>query len=133
MEQVSVDEAYLDFSATSQGASVDESLGLALPLAREIKAKIRAHRQLTASIGIASNKLLAKLAADHQKPDGLTLITEAEKVEFLRPLPVRALHGVGHVTAEQLNKAGLMTVEDLQKHPGDLRELIGSFGPTLKQ
>src|SRR5205814_10653557 len=97
VEQVSVDEAYLDFSAFCQGASADESLKMALPRAREIKERIRSQRQLTASIGLASNKLLAKLASDHQKPDGLTLIEEANKVQFLRPLPVRALHGVGTV------------------------------------
>jgi DNA polymerase IV len=133
IEQMSVDEAYLDLSPFCQGETADDSLRLALPMARQIKAEILEQRNLTASIGIAANKLLAKLAADHHKPNGLTLITEAEKVQFLRRLPVRALHGVGHVTTEQLNKAGLMTVGDLQDHPGDLRELIGSFGPTLKQ
>jgi DNA polymerase-4 len=133
IEQMSVDEAYLDLSPFSQAATADDSLRLALPVAEQIKQTIRAERGLTASIGIASNKLLAKLAADHRKPDGLTLITEAEKVQFLRPFPVRALHGVGQVTAEQLNRAGIATVGDLQDHTSDLRELIGSFGPTLKQ
>ena len=133
IEQMSVDEAYLDLTNFCQGKSADESLRLALPVAREIKEKILAERQLTASIGIASNKLLAKLAADHQKPNGLTLIEERDKVEFLRPLPVRALHGVGKVTAEQLNHAGISTIGDLQRHSGDLRALIGSFGPVLKR
>ena len=64
-------------------------------------------RQLTASIGIAANKLLSKFASDHHKPDGLTVIEEANKVQFLRPLPVRVLHGVGRVTEEQLPQAGL--------------------------
>jgi DNA polymerase-4 len=133
IEQMSVDEAYLDLSRFCQGDSADDSLRLALPVARQIKEKIRAERQLTASIGIAANKLLAKLAADHQKPDGLTLIEEQHKVEFLRPLPIRAIHGVGKVTAEQLNHAGISTIGDLQRHPGDLRALVGSFGPTLKR
>ncbi|HYV26656.1 MAG TPA: DNA polymerase IV, partial [Candidatus Eisenbacteria bacterium] len=133
IEQMSVDEAYLDFSPFCQGITADESLQLALPVAREIKQKIRDQRGLTASIGIASNKLLAKLAADQQKPNGLTLIEETRRIEFLRPLPVRALHGVGKVTAEQLNQAGIFTIGDLQRHPGDLRALIGSFGPTLKR
>jgi DNA polymerase-4 len=133
IEQMSVDEAYLDFSPFCQGTTADESLRRALPVAREIKEKIRDQRRLAASIGIASNKLLAKLAADQQKPDGLTLIEETMKIEFLRPLPVRALHGVGKVTAEQLNQAGIFTVGDLQSHPSDLRALIGSFGPTLKR
>ena len=133
IEQMSVDEAYLDLSSFFQGSDADESLRLALPVAREIKQQIRAERGLTASIGIASNKLLAKLASDREKPDGLTVIEEANKVQFLRPLPVRELHGVGKVTAEQLHRAGLKTVGDLQDYPGDLRALVGSFGPTLKR
>src|SRR6266436_232355 len=86
VEQVSVDEAYLDLSVLCQGNTADESLQLGLPMARKIKESIQAERRLTASIGIASNKLLAKLASDQQKPDGLTLIRESEKVQFLRPL-----------------------------------------------
>lgn len=133
IEQVSVDEAYLDFSDFCQAASADESLELALPLAREIKERIRAQRQLTASIGIGANKLLAKLASDHQKPDGLTLISEVGKVEFLRPLPVRVLHGVGRVTEAQLYQSGIRTVGELQDYRGDLRAIVGSFAATLKQ
>jgi DNA polymerase-4 len=133
IEQMSVDEAYLDLSPFCQGKSADESLRLALPVARDIKQKIREQRRLTASIGIGSNKLLAKLAADHQKPDGRTVIEEANKIQFLRPLPVRVLHGVGKVTAEQLNQVGIFTIGDLQNHSGDLRAVVGSFGPTLKR
>lgn len=102
IEQVSIDEAYLDLSAACQGDDVDDSLQRALPLARGLKQDIREQRRLTASIGIATNKLLAKLASDFQKPDGLTLIAERKKVQFLRPLPVRALHGVGKVTEQVL-------------------------------
>jgi DNA polymerase-4 len=132
IEQVSVDEAYLDFSAVCQGPGPDESLRAALPLARAIKEQIRAARQLTASIGLGANKLLAKLASDHQKPDGLTLVEEANKVQFLRPLPVRVLHGVGHVTEGQLNRIGIGTVGELQDYTGDLRPIVGSFASTLK-
>ncbi len=133
IEQVSVDEAYLDVSRLCSGESADAALASAMPLAREMKQTIHTQRQLTASIGLAANKLLAKLASDFQKPDGLTLITEREKVSFLRPLPVRAIHGVGKVTEDILLKAGLRTVGDLQDHPGDLRALVGSFGPVLKR
>jgi DNA polymerase-4 len=133
IEQVSVDEAYLDFSSFCQAATVDESLRLALAVGRNLKQRIRAERLLTASIGIAANKLLAKLASDHQKPDGLTMVEEAGKIQFLRPLPVRVLHGVGKVTAEQLAHAGITTVGELQDYDGDLRALVGSFGPTLKR
>jgi DNA polymerase-4 len=132
IEQVSVDEAYLDFSALCQSQTEDSSLRMALPIAREIKNRIRADRQLTASIGIGANKLLAKLASDHQKPDGLTLIEEANKIQFLRPLPIRVLHGVGHVTEKQLNVSGIATVGDLQDYKGDLRGIVGSFAATLK-
>ena len=133
IEQVSVDEAYLDVSQLCAGNSIDDALAGAMPLARQMKQLIREQRQLTASIGIAANKLLAKLASDFQKPDGLTLITEREKVQFLRPLPVRAIHGVGSVTEAALHQAGLRTVGELQDHPGDLRALLGSFGPVLKR
>ncbi len=133
IEQVSVDEAYLDVSELCAGNSIDDALASAMPLAREMKQTIHTQRRLTASIGIAANKLLAKLASDVQKPDGLTLIAERDKVQFLRPLPVRAIHGVGSVTEATLHQAGLRTVGELQDHPGDLRALVGSFGPVLKR
>src|SRR5262249_30935448 len=79
-----------------------------------------------------SNKLLAKLASDFQKPNGLTLIPERDKIAFLQPLPVRALHGVGRVTEQVLNDAGIQTVGDIQNYPGDLRALVGSFAERLK-
>ncbi|HWY74769.1 MAG TPA: DNA polymerase IV, partial [Verrucomicrobiae bacterium] len=74
VEQVSIDEAYLDASAGCQDVDGDASLARGLPLATKLKQKILAERRLTTSIGIAANKLLAKLASDYKKPDGLTLI-----------------------------------------------------------
>ncbi|MBC8002213.1 MAG: DNA polymerase IV [Opitutaceae bacterium] len=133
IQQVSVDEAYVDVSALFQGGSADDSLELAVPLARILKQAIHERRRITASIGVASNKLLAKLASDFQKPDGLTLIRDVEKVTFLRPLPVRSLHGVGKVTADSLARVGLLTVGDLQDYAGDLRAVVGSWGPELKR
>jgi DNA polymerase IV len=133
VEPMSIDEAYLELSARWPGEEPDAALLQSLPLARELKQRIKAERRLTATVGIGSNKLLAKIASDHHKPDGLTLITEQEKVQFLRPLPVRALYGVGRVTEEVLHRAGIQTVGDLQDYPGDLRALVGSFGPTLRQ
>lgn len=132
VEAMSIDEAYLDVSPQCQAEDAESSLRRALPMARELKAFIKTERQLTATIGIATNKLLAKIASDHKKPDGLTLIPEAEKTAFLRPLPVRALHGIGEVTERALHQAGLRTVGDLQDYPGDLRSLVGSFGPKLQ-
>jgi len=152
IEQVSIDEAYLDLSdvvgqasrltvetdATGTGRPVappdaNEALFQAVPLARKLKGSIFSERGLTASIGIAANKLLAKLASDFSKPDGLTLVPERDKVLFLRPMSVRVIHGVGKVTEQALNQVGITTVGDLQDYPGDLRALAGSFGPKLKQ
>lgn len=133
IEPMSIDEAYVDVSGGCQGGSPDDSLECALPLARRIKEIIRERRRLTATIGIAPNKLLAKLASDFQKPDGLTLVRESEKQAFLRPLSVRVLYGVGPATAEALASAGLRTVADLQDYPGDLRSVVGSWGPELKR
>lgn len=133
IEPMSIDEAYLDWSPRCQGVDADTSLEQALPMARDLKERIRAERQLTATIGLAANKLLAKIASDYRKPDGLTLIREQEKVVFLRPLPVRALYGVGRVTEQGLHQAGLHTVGDLQDYTGDLRALVGSFGRKLKE
>lgn len=132
VEQMSVDEAYVDLSAFCQAEDADASLQKSLPIAQELKRRIKAERSLSATIGIAANKLLAKLASDHKKPDGLTLIAENDKVQFLRPLPVRALYGVGKVTEQVLHGAGIKTIGDLQDYRGDLRALVGSFAGQLK-
>ena len=128
VEQVSVDEAYLDmthrFEEPTRQALVE--------LGRQMKEVIRAERRLTASIGIGTNKLLAKIASDHGKPDGLFCITEEEKVNFLRPLPASAIHGVGKVTAEALHSIGLRTIGDIQDYRGDLRAVVGSFAQKVK-
>lgn len=133
VEPMSIDEAYLDMSCLCQAETMKAALQIALPLARQLKQRIQRERQLTATIGIASNKLLAKIASDHQKPDGLTVIADEDKVPFLRPLAVRTLHGVGKVTEQVLHQAGIRTIGDLQDYAGDLRALVGSFGPKLKQ
>src|SRR5262245_61498786 len=133
IEQVSIDEAYLDLSAACRDEDVDAALCAAMPLARDLKKRIFAERQLTASIGVASNKLLAKLASDFQKPDGLTLIPERDRVAFLRPMPIRVIHGVGKVTEQVLKQAGIHTVGDLEDYPSDLRALVRSSGLTLNR
>ena len=133
IEKVSVDEAYLDLSASFETvADEDAALEAAVPVAREIKQRIVAERHLTASIGVGANKFLAKLGSDFQKPDGLTLIREREKVEFLKPLSVRSIHGVGPVTAQALEAKGLMTIGDLQTTAIDLHEIVGSFAESLR-
>ncbi len=127
VEQVSVDEAYVDFS--QQFSAEDASAYLAL--GKAIKTAIKEQRDLAASIGIGSNKLLAKIASDHGKPDGLFLIEEKGKAAFLRPLPASTIHGVGKATEAALLQAGIRTVGDLQDFSGDLRSLVGSFAGTL--
>ncbi len=132
VEPMSIDEAYMELPGFAELQDADEALRSAVPLARELKGRIRSERNLTATVGVAANKLLAKLASDYQKPDGLTLVPERDKVNFLRPLPVRSLHGVGRVTEEILNNAGVQTIGDLQDYQGDLRALVGSFAARLR-
>jgi DNA polymerase IV len=133
IERMSIDEAYVDVSASVQGISPDDSLELALPLARRIKCAILSRRRLTATFGVAPNKLLAKLASDYRKPDGLTLVRESEKRAFLRPLSVRVLFGVGPATAQALAAVNVHTVGHLQDYPGDLKAVVGSWGAELKR
>ncbi len=132
IERVSVDEAYLDLSERAASAEPDEALRAAVPFAQRLKEQIARERRLTASIGIGSNKFLAKLGSDFQKPDGLTLIPESEKIAFLRPLSVGAIHGVGPVTARTLAAHELRTIGDLQDTQLDLARLVGSFAARLK-
>lgn len=133
IEQVSVDEAYLDVSAHADPAwDVDTAIEAARPMAAAIKQRIREQCGLTASVGISANKFLAKLASDFQKPDGLTVILDRDKIAFLRPLPVSAIHGVGPVTAQGLEALGLRTIGDLQDTPHGLEAVAGSFAAKLR-
>lgn len=134
VQQVSVDEAYLEITAQLPSAeSHDVLLQSALPLARQIKLAIQQQRNLTATIGIAPNKFLAKIASSQFKPDGLTLVNDSDKAEFLAPMPVGAIHGVGRVTEDHLRKAGFHTIADLQKTSRDLRAYVGAWGNELKR
>jgi DNA polymerase-4 len=134
IERVSIDEAYFDLTeACLPASSQDDLLYKALPVAREIKGAILAETQLTVSIGIAFNKFLAKVGSDVGKPNGLIVIPEKDKVTFLRDFPVRTIYGVGEVTEEILLKAGLKTIGDVQDYRGDLRQLVGSWAPTLRK
>jgi DNA polymerase-4 len=132
IEQVSVDEAYFDLSEHCHGHDADAALRAAVPIATALKSRIRSELQLTATVGIGSNKLLAKIASDMKKPDGLTVILESDKVAALRDLPVRKLYGVGEVTERQLANLGIHTIGDLQGNPVGLREAVGSFEQRLK-
>lgn len=132
VEQVSVDEAYLDVSACVREPDPLIAIPASRRLAGELKQRIARERGLTASIGVASNKFLAKVGSDFQKPNGLTLIPEQEKRAFLRPLPVRAIPGIGPVSAARLHEFSFQTIADIQDStPERLRAAVGSFAETL--
>lgn len=133
MEQVSIDEAYLQVSGfghrvpgTSYRLSVD-SYRIAEEIAKQIKKRIKKEERLTCSIGIGPNKLVAKIASGHRKPDGLTIVEPRKVQGFLDPKPVEALPGVGPKTKAVLeNKWETKTIADLRKRTKE--ELINTFG-----
>jgi len=132
VERVSVDEAYLEPRQPLHDVNGDPMTAASI-LAATIKKKILVERQLTCSIGVASNKFMAKLGSDFQKPNGLTIIRDQERVPLLRPLSIRAIHGVGPVTANILEQRGIKTIGDLQDTTMALEPLVGSFASTLKE
>lgn len=119
MEDVGIDEAYLDLTAS--GRPADE-------VAREIKQRVRGATGLTCSVGIAPNKLLAKIASDLHKPDGLTVIAAGDVKTRIWPLPVRKIPGVGPVTERHLHRLGIETIGQLAARP--LEEFAAEFGPA---
>ncbi len=126
IQPVSIDEAYLDVSQHL------EPWGSATGMAAEIKRCVRQERQLTVSVGVAPNRLLAKIASDFDKPDGLTVVPPRRVQAFLDPLPVRSLPGVGPATARRLAKLGIETIAELRAVPLDrLTERLGSHGRRL--
>ena len=132
VEQVSVDEAYLDVSACVREPDLSAAIPASRRLAQELRRRIFRERKLTASVGVGSNKFLAKVASDFQKPNGLTLIPETEKRAFLRPLLVRSIPGIGPVSAARLMEHSFQTIGDIQDStPARLRSAVGSFAETL--
>jgi nucleotidyltransferase/DNA polymerase involved in DNA repair len=126
VEQVSIDEAYLDM--TDQVTEWEGVVEAARGLQRRIKEKV----ELSSSLGVATNKLVAKVASDRDKPGGLTVVRPGEEAAFLAPLPVRALWGVGPVTAEKLAEMGVTTVGQLAEFPEDvLRDRFGRNGAAM--
>jgi DNA polymerase-4 len=120
VQAVSIDEAYLDVTGRLG------RFGSATALAREIRRRVAEERRLTVSIGVGPNRLIAKIASDFQKPDGLTVVPPRRVQQFLDPLPVRRLHGVGPATERALAEMGVATVADLRRQPLDL--LLARFG-----
>jgi DNA polymerase-4 len=126
MQQMSIDEAFLDL--TDQTEVWDE----AIEAARGLQVRVREEVGLSASLGVATNKLVAKVASDRDKPGGLTVVRPGEEAEFLAPLPVRVLWGVGPVTAERLADMGVVTAGDLAALPEErLRAMFGRHGPAM--
>ena len=120
IEPLSLDEAYLDVTVNKGG------LPSATEVAQVIRHQIRQETGLTASAGVAPNKFLAKIASDWNKPDGLFVIRPSKVLEFLAPLPVRKVPGVGKVTQARLEQLGIQTVGDLATH--EVQELEHYFG-----
>lgn len=126
IEPLSLDEAYLDVSVNKLG------LPSATEVAQVIRQQIRAETGLTASAGVAPNKFLAKIASDWNKPDGQFVIRPARVLEFLRPLPVRKVPGVGKVTQARLAQLGIRTVGDLgTRGAQELEHYFGRYGRRL--
>lgn len=125
-EQWGIDEAFLDVTAKVKDYAEAEAL------ARQIRKEIYEREKLTCSIGIGPNKLVAKIASDHQKPDGLTVVKKEEAERFLAPLPVRKLLWVGRKTEQKLTSMGVKTIGDLARFdPTVLAEAFGTMGTQM--
>ncbi|MEX2673637.1 MAG: DNA polymerase IV [Phycisphaeraceae bacterium] len=123
VEPLSIDEAFLDVTGT------ERVFGHPHTLAVQLKQRIRDELHLAASIGLAPNKFLAKLASDAEKPDGLTVVHAADARAWLAPLPIERMWGIGPKTAERLARAGLRTIGDLARMSVDfLTSHVGRDG-----
>ncbi len=138
LEKVSIDEAYLDLTdevyARDRGEPGDEEppWERAVEIARRLQRRVQDDLGLSASLGVATNKLVAKVASDHDKPGGLTVVQPGDEAAFLAPLPVRVIWGVGPVTAEKLAQMGVTTVEDLASlSERALQARFGSHGASM--
>jgi DNA polymerase-4 len=126
VEQISIDEAYVDISGCAR------LHGTSRKIARTIKSKIRLEIGLTASVGIAPNKFLAKIASDLHKPDGLTIIEPDQVAAFIEQLPIQKVPGVGPKAADKLVQRGIFTLGQVNRAPSELiARLFGKFGARL--
>jgi DNA polymerase-4 len=123
VEPLSLDEAFLDVTGSRA------LFGDGAAIAARIKHDVNAATQLTVSVGVATSKYVAKVASDLKKPDGLVVVPPGEERAFLRPLSVARLWGVGPVTQQQLERAGLRTIGDVQSRSEG--ELVAAFGANL--
>ncbi len=128
IEQISIDEAFLDVTGRAR------DFAAAKRAARSVKREVRAESGLTGSVGVGPNKFLAKLASDLEKPDGLVVIEPHEAEQFLAPLPVAKLWGVGPKTEERLRDNGLRTIGQVARTPvEELRRLLGAWGDVIHE
>ncbi len=126
VEPVSIDEAFLDVTDAGRTRGSGEQI------ARHLKQRIREETELTASVGVATSKLVAKVASDMRKPDGLVVVAPGEEATFLAPLPIRRLWGVGPKAEEQLLKLGIVTIGDLARCPPErMARRVGTHGLDL--
>jgi DNA polymerase-4 len=126
LEQVSIDEAFLDVTGT------ERLYGPAEGLARRMQQRIQDQVRLTASLGVASNKLVAKVASTLSKPHGLLVIEPGQEACFFAPLPIERLWGVGKVTAERLHKHDILTIGQLAALPSPhMKALFGSAAEEM--
>lgn len=124
--QISIDEAFLDVTQTHH------AYGSATKLAEHLKVRIKQEIGLTASVGLASNMFIAKVASDLQKPDGLTICLAGEEQAFLAPLPIAKLWGVGPKTEKRLHDYGYKTIGDIAKATQEiLAKNFGQWGAQL--
>ncbi len=128
VEPVSIDEAFLDVTGSARALGSGETIG------RKLKHAIQAETALTASVGVATSKLVAKVASDVRKPDGLVVVAPGTEAAFLAPLSVRRLWGVGPKLQETLAKLGVATIGDLAAlDPGRLERRVGTHGHDLQR
>ena len=119
LEQISVDEAYIDLSQQAEPETV----------AAHIRAEVKEKTGLPASVGLATAKLVAKVASDFDKPEGFTVVPPGTEAAFLAPLPMRAIWGIGPKTAEKLAGLGIETCGQLAlADPDQLRRRFGKHG-----
>jgi DNA polymerase IV (DinB-like DNA polymerase) len=118
-QQVSIDEAYLDVSSVGSFEAAKE-------LALKIKKEMLEKEKLACSIGVGPSKIVAKIASDYKKPDGLTVIKPSQVKDFLSPLPVRKILGVGKKTDSELKTIGIETIGQLANY--DIQKLLSRFG-----
>lgn len=128
VQPISLDEAFLDVTASAH------LFGGALAIARELKAAVRSRLGLVLSVGLANNKLCAKIASDLRKPDGLVVVEPGTEAAFLAPLPLERLWGVGPRTREALEGLGLRTIGDLAATDAAMLESrLGANGAAIAQ